>query len=849
MKKVYVLVLLIFLSNSTYAQDFKVLKSYTSNNLVKIALPLGGIGTGTVSLGGRGELRDWQIMNRPAIGYNTLTTGNSAPFFAIYVKEESKKPITKALMGPLHPSEFDHYEGRAVNHHGMPRFSDASFEAAYPFGRVNLSDKALPIKVKLTGYNPFIPGDEANSSIPIAVLNYEVTNTSSQPITVSVCGTMRNFIGMDGKNFTRDWKGDYLYKGVKENINEYKQSDKFNGIYMWSKGVDKQDPAWGTMALTTKNEGGISHRLSSIKDNWDNAILNFWDDFSADGILNTKTPITDDNPMASLAVNKTIAPNSTETFSFYLTWHFPNRTDWNGSRDFFYSGKVVGNYYTNQYKDAWDVMEKEITKLPELTQKTLDFVKALVASDYPEEVKEAALFNLSTLRSQTVFRIPSGHLMGWEGIMDENGSCFGSCTHVWNYENATGFLFGNLAKTMREAELDFGSKPNGKMMNRVFIPLEENLERDHLAAADGQMGSIMRFYREWLLSGDKEWLTKYWPKVKQSLSYSWQEKGWDANADGIQEGKQHNTMDVDYFGPNPQMQFWYFGALKACANMAREMNDVAFAKKCEQILANGSQWIDANLFNGKYYEHKITKPKTFEFLNMETDAIPPYQLGSGCLVDQLAGQYMAHTLGLGYLSDKNKIQITLKTIMDNNYLESFENVFNNMRSFVMQNEAGMIMASWPKGRLEVPFPYFSESMTGFEYTAAVGMLFENQTENGLKIIKSIRNRFDGEKRNPFDEPECGRHYARAMASWTAIIALSGFEYSGAQKHLKFNFNLGKYFWSNGYAYGTVNISENKADLQVLSGILPLKTFELKGKTKKTFKTKTVKSGETMSISF
>lgn len=131
-------------------------------------------------------------------------------------------------MGPLHPSEFDHYEGRAVNHHGMPRFSDASFETSYPFGRVNLSDKSLPIKVKITGYNPFIPGDEANSSIPIAVLNYEITNTTNLPITVSVCGIMRNFIGMDGKNFTRDWKGDYIYKGVKENINEYKQNTQSN---------------------------------------------------------------------------------------------------------------------------------------------------------------------------------------------------------------------------------------------------------------------------------------------------------------------------------------------------------------------------------------------------------------------------------------------------------------------------------------------------------------------------------------------------------------------------------------------------------------------------------------------
>jgi hypothetical protein len=307
-----------------------------------------------------------------------------------------------------------------------------------------------------------------------------------------------------------------------------------------------------------------------------------------------------------------------------------------------------------------------------------------VQSSYPEVVKEAALFNLSTLRSQTVFRVPSGHVLGWEGIMDENGSCYGSCTHVWNYENATGFLFGELARTMREVELDYGSKPDGKMMNRVMLPLEQNLQTDHLAAADGQMGSIMRFYREWKLSGDMEWLKNYWPKVKQSISFAWREKGWDADADGVEEGKQHNTMDVNYFGPNPQMQFWYFGALKATAAMARAMKDNAFADKCEKILSNGSTWVDANLFNGSYYEHKITDPKTFQFLDMSKSAdLPAYQLGSGCLVDQLAGQYMAHTLGLGYLSQKQNIQTTLKTVMQNNFVSRFDTVFNNMRSYVM----------------------------------------------------------------------------------------------------------------------------------------------------------------------
>lgn len=806
------------------ASDWPVLKHYDQNHLLNVALPLGGIGTGTVSLGGRGELRDWQIMNRPGINYNTTLKGNNAPFFAVYVKPSGKQAMTKALIGPFHPSEYQHYEGRPVNHHGMPRFSHASFDAAYPFGQVNLSDDLLPISVKIKGFNPFIPGNSSASGIPIAILKYEVTNNTEQTMEVAISGNMRNFIGMDGSKTWRDWKGDYIPSGAKKNINSYRENDQLKGIYMTSEGVDKNDPAWGTIALSTPDGEQVTYRRSSTPNHWENATLDFWDDFNEDGVLTDKTELIDDNPMASLAVKKIIPANSTKAYTFYITWHFPNRMDWNGKQ-------IVGNYYTTQYSDAWNVAEKEVTNLSDYEEQTIKFVDAFLNTSVPEVVKEAALFNLSTLRSQTVFRIADGHMLGWEGVMNEFGSCYGSCTHVWNYETATSFLFGDLARSMRDVEFTYGTKENGKMRNRVELPLELNANTDHVAAADGQMGTIMRFYRDWMLSGDMEFLKKYWPKVKATMSYAWIERGWDGNQDGVQEGQQHNTMDVDYFGPNPQMQFWYFGALKACSKMAGAMKDKEFAKKCDDIFARGSIWVDQNLFNGEYYEHKITNPKTFDFLDMNDPnvEIPRYQLGSGCLVDQLVGQYMAHVCGLGYLAKKENVQTALKTVMRNNFVERFDNVFNNMRSYVMDKESGLIMASWPKGRLKVPFPYFAESMSGFEYAAAIGMLQEGQTEAGLKCIKAIRDRFDGEKRNPFDEPECGHHYSRAMAAWSAPMAFSKFNYNGFEKSITFTSTPGTYFWSNGSVWGTCKIEDKNAELNVLSGNIEIEKFVILGR--------------------
>jgi uncharacterized protein (DUF608 family) len=831
----------LLLATALCAQEWKpqpwpVLRHYDQAHLFQIALPVGGIGTGTVSLGGRGELRDWELMNIPGKKYSTVTTGNNAPFFAIYARPAGGNAVTTLLSGALYPYEYLHYEGRPVNHHGLPRFSTASFDAAYPFGQVHLADNDLPVSVLIKAFNPLVPGDDEKSGLPIAVFSYEVTNTTAFPLEVSVCGSLRNFIGKDGSRFNIDWKGDYIPVGAKENRNEYREEGTLRGICFHSEGVAKDDPAWGTMALTTQ-AANVSYRTSSKADDWNNAILNFWDDFSADGILTERAKQEGEDPMASLAVKKTIAPHSVETYTFFLTWNFPNRKSW--------SETTVGNYYSGRYPDAWTTAGEVVPQLPALERETLSFVHALMDASYPDVVKEAALFNLATLRSQTVFRLPDGHLMGWEGVMDRFGSCQGSCTHVWNYEMATPFLFGALACSMRDVEFNYALKTGNGLMNfRASLPLQ-NADKGNSAAADGQMGCIMKFYREWQLSGDTDFLKNNWNKVKQALSYAWVEKGWDGNQDGVMEGSQHNTMDVNYFGPNPQMGFWYLGALRAGEQMALAMKDNAFAKKCHTLFEKGSRWMDVNLFNGEYYEHKITDPETFEFLSANTPPgkIPAFQLGQGCLVDQLVGQYMAHICGLGYLADREHQRTTLNSIMKYNFVADFSRHFNNMRSYVLGDESGLLMASWPKGRLETPFPYFAEVMTGFEYCAATGMLYEGMEQEALTCIKAIRDRHDGAKRNPFSEPECGHHYARSMASWATIIALSEFSYSGVDKSMKITARPGSYFWSNGYAWGTCKVESNQVVLTVLKGELTLRSFAFSKGREAKFRPFTLHEGE------
>jgi len=840
----------------TSSKDWPVLTAYDQDHITKIAMPIGGIGTGTVSLGGRGDLRDWEIMNTAAKGYipTSEKLGYIGPFFALFTQTSKGKKDTRVLEGPLDYALYEGAFGSPSVNHGFPRFETSSFKAAYPFGQVLLSDKRTPLDVRIKAFNPLIPGDTDASGIPIAVITYELTNTTDEDVFASVSGNLPNFIGEDGSVREPKGRGNALIPvGAKANKNVFRKEEHAQGIFMSSEGVEKNEVAWGTMALTTSSEKQVSYRTSWSEEVWGNSRLDFWDDYSTDGRLETREHNGEDRPMASMAVEVSVPANSSREVTFYLTWHFPNRETWSPADDGF--SNVLTNYYTTQYNDAWDVIEKTMPQLPKLETKTNQFVSAFVNSDLPNVVKEAALYNTSTLRTQTCFRTADGNFYGWEGTSDTKGVCHGNCTHVWNYEQATPFLFGELARSMREIDFAYATDPKGMMSFRVGLPLERANLFDR-PAADGQLGSIMRMYRDWQLSGDNELLEKLWPNVKKTMEFCWIEGGWDPNMDGVMDGCQHNTMDVQYFGPNPQMGIWYLGALRAAEEMANFTGDKAFAKTCKTLFEKGSQWIDDNLFNGEYYIHIIEPPKSRDDIaapllkGLESKDLgnPAFQLGEGCLVDQLVGQYLAHICGLGYLTDEANVKTTLKSIMKYNLRDDSSSGFNNMRSFVLGDEKSLVMASYPGERPRYPFPYFTEAMTGFEYTAAIGMLYEGQTENGLTNIKNIRDRYDGLKRNPFNEAECGNNYARAMASWGAVIALSGFQYSAVKKSIQFTAKPGRYFWSNGSQYGTVNIKgegeKKSVTFTVLRGDMSLKSLNLKAFGSKTFKNNiNLKEGE------
>ena len=653
---------------------------------------------------------------------------------------------------------------------GVPRFRDVGFEATYPFGRLRLADPQTPLTVEVEAFNPLIPGDTYASSLPFGLLTISVTNKTGSALDASLTFLATNFVGCDGVTFD-----------LKDNVTEALETSGWKGMG-WSKARDAQTPQNGTMTvLCDARDVRVARRWGFRDRGWNGEQLGIIDEILEKGYIlddgegQPCPPSPNDTWDSSVHAMLKVGPKEKVTVRFLVTWCFPWRNmkeygwDWKGP-----DGGLIRNHYATRFTDATDVAAKVVPQLDDYRERTARFTDSVLARKAPDSLKEAALFNLATLNSHTCFRIEDGTFMASEGCGGKTGCCHGSCTHVWNYEEATVNLFPDLHRSMLESHLKNGMTPEGAERFRLTLPMAQ--QTWGAAAADGQMGLIVRVYEQYLTDKDEAWLRTYYPVAKTMLEYAWLPGGWDADKDGVMEGYQHNTYDVEFVGPNPMCTGYYHAAMAALAKMGRLVGDDSFADGLDALRKRGREWVDRNLYNGEFYEQRIevpaAKPAPHSSLGGELDKKEPvFQIGKGCLVDQLVGQYKANRVGLGTLFDSYHVRNAVHAVYKHNFLRNFRDHYNNMRTFATADEKGTLIASYPRGgRPKVPFPYWGECMTGFEYQAAVLLLDYGFKDEGLEMATAVRERHAGHNRNPFNEPECGSYYARAMAAWALLDA-------------------------------------------------------------------------------
>jgi len=790
-----------------------------------IAFPLGGVAAGSISLGGRGQLRDWEIFNRPNKGFRPHYA-----FASIWAQAGDGKPVARVLESRIEPP----YEGPdglgSDNVPGLSRLESASFLGAYPLARIEFHDRTLPVVVELDAFSPFIPQDAEASGLPVAMMHYRVRNPGSSSARVGIAFSVENPVLASGAGKAGDRRS-----------NEYRKEDGMAGLLMTNPGIASGDPMSGSFALAALPDSGaeVTYWVGWPQGRWWDSPLLFWDQFSKEGRFAAQPE--PHNAVGAVCMQSEIAPGQTADFRFMLGWHFPNRTPawcgWDAPPG--EGNTVIGNYYATRFRDAWDAVAYATKNRETLESRTKSFASAFAQSSLPDAVKDAASANLSTLATTTCFRTADGEFHAFEGSGNTMGCCFGNCTHVWNYEAATPFLFPTFARSLRKSAFGYSMDEAGAMHFRQLLP--DGKARSSNAAADGQMGQIVHAWLDWKLSGDLEWLRNLWPRVKKAIEFAWIPGGWDSDRNGVLEGVQHNTYDVEFYGPNPLCGIYYLAALRACAEMAAAVGDGA-AQDYRSLGERGSRWIDANIFNGEYYVQKIRGFKADEIaaslrggMGAEDTEKPEYQVGDGCLIDQLVGQYLADVGNLGPLTAPEHIRTTLESIYRYNAKRTLATHDNVARTYVLNDEAAVVVCDYGQGqRPRIPFPYYSEAWTGTEYVLAALLVSWGMADKGIEIVRNSRLRYDGEKRNPWDEAECGHHYARAMSSWAMVVALSGFAYDGAKASLvavpRIPHDHFDCFWATATGWGTFTYRSQPAtarfNLKVTEGHLICRSCEL-----------------------
>jgi uncharacterized protein (DUF608 family) len=795
---------------------------YTGDYLNQVAFPLGGIGAGMICLEGTGTLSHVSLRNRPDV-YN-----EPCIFAAISLKGTAR--IARVLEGPVPARKIfgppGTGNGAGGTTYGLPRFAESKFQTRFPFGVVALADPHVPLQVEITGWSPFEPGDSDNASLPVAALEYRLTNRAQS--------ALEAVFSFNAKNFMVNGDHPHAVRPMER------------GFILWGGGPKEQPWEEGAFSATVSDsEAKVNHAW--FRGGWWDPLTMAWKDV-AEGACYDRAPISEGGPSpgASLFVPFQLGPGASRTIVLRLAWYVGKTNLRIGKDPAGSAPEPAGSFrpwYAGRFTDINGVSFYWRDHYDELRKNSSRFSECFYDSSLPPEVLEAVAANLTILKSPTVLRQADGKLWSWEGCGDNSGCCHGSCTHVWNYAQAISHLFPDLERTLRETEFGVSQNDKGHQQFRSSLPIRP-VEHDFHAAADGQLGGIMKVFREWRIGGDSEWLRGLWPKVKQSLDYCIET--WDPGHKGWVEEPHHNTYDIEFWGPEGMCTSFYLGALRAGQLMGKALGDEV--PLYAELLASGKAKAEVDLFNGEYFFQRIEWKNLRAQNPMENKSMvgsyspeaiaifekegPKYQYGNGCLADGVLGAWLALVSGVGEVLDRQKVSSHLLALHKYNLKLDLSDFANPQRpTYAFGDEGGLLLCTWPKGgELSLPFVYSNEVWTGIEYQAASHMMRMGLVKEGLDVVRTCRARYDGRVRNPFNEYECGHWYARAMSSYALLFGLSGARYDAVDKVLYLEPTIQgdfRSFFSTATGYGTVGVKDGKPFYEPKNGRFEIKEIKYK----------------------
>lgn len=852
--------------------------AYKSERTRYISFPLGGVGSGGFSISGSGRLVDWSIRNRPA-----LQSFNGYSHFAIKAEKDGRLVDARVLNGPydLNPSGapglrriFDGF-GHGANRQtlvGVPHFREVDFYGRFPTADLVFKDERFPGGVRLTALSPFIPHNDHDSAMPVAMFEFELVNDTGDELTYTLAGTLGNH-------------------GANSGIHTFERKDGVSTLRLTSSDQNLPPADRGDLTIAT-DAADVDHTDFHYRGQWFDNLAVFWKEFARPGRLPARhydksrvsLHMSLQPEHGTLAARVTIPPGGRKKVRFTISWSFPTGDIYWAFRpstdapipDCDTPTPTWRNYYANHWTDSEASARDALHRWDKLAGETMAFRDGVFGSTLPAEIKDAASATLALLRTATVIRLEGGEIWAWEGQYRQDGSCEGTCTHVWNYQQALAHLFPALERTLRASEFTYNQLPSGALTFRQKLPLGAGFDIIG-PCADGHFGAVIKTCRDWKLSGDTEWLKRYWPKVRRAVEYAWSRDNpdlWDPEQTGVLSGRQHQTLDMELFNPNSWLGSIYVAALLAASEMAAALGEQDFADTCGKLGRNGARYIDDRLFNGRWFIQDIDLSDKSVLAPFDTgrragvldDSLMEtywsdehlelkYQISEGCIADQILGQWHAEVAGLGGFLDDGKVTAALKAVHANNFLPSLEGHFNPGRNYAYEDEGGLLLATYPEGTRQpmVAAPYAEEVWTGIEYMSASHMIMRGLVDEGLEIVRTARDRYDGARRNPWNEIECGSYYARSMSAWQLVNAWAGLNADLVAGRIGFapktegDFTL---FWSAGNGFGQLIRHDQELTFSVLGGSLDIGEIAFAGLgVHRLAKRRAIATGERLALQF
>lgn len=801
---------------------------FPEDRIEHIAYPIGGLGSGMFAIEGTGAISHMSLHHQPDL-FN-----EPCMFAAIHV--DGLENGTKVVEAPV--PDYKKYgrrecgQGLPNTTYGLPHFTHGEFIARFPFAKVKLHDDDMPLTATIEAWNPFIPGDEDNSGLPVAGLEYTFTNTSKSELSAVFSYNSRNIM--------------------------YCTDDAEAQTYAMPCGAvfNQTAPAGrpqleGHFAIFAP-EDDPSVDCCWFRSGWWDPMRMAWKKVATGDTTPVEASV--DSPGASLYVPFTLGPGQSRTIKVMMAWYVPVSDVRHGepaavASDFgdCYSPELYRDmpqtyvpWYATRFASVDEVASYWKENYNELKAATRSFTDAFYDSTLPVEVIRAVADNLTILKSSTVMRQHDGRFWAYEGSGDNWGSCHGTCNHVWNYAQAMPHLFPKMERTMRETEFRVDQDTEGHQVFRSNLPISP-VRHDSHSAADGQFGGIIKMYRDWRISGDTDWMLGLYPQVKKSID--WCIRNWDPRGTGAVEEPHHNTYDIEFWGPDGMCTSFYAGALAAFIEMAEAAGDDP--APYEELLGKSRRYMTEELWNGEYFYQKVRWkdldaeyppedahlfPEDIAVMNMEG---PKYQYGTGCLSDGIIGCWMALCAGLGDPVDPTMAKSHLESVYKYNLRRDLTQFVNTQRpGYAFGHEGGLLVCSWPHGGMpSLPFVYCDEVWTGMEFQVAAHLMFEGDVEKGLDIVRTCLDRYDGRVRNPFNEYECGSWYARAMSSYSMLQALTGVRYDAVDQALYIDSRVGddfRTFLAVDGGYATVGMKAGKPFIEVRSGNIPVEHCYVSG---------------------